>query len=173
MIHLPDDSISDITGLLYHSYGLEYPVMTIKSEGNNEVYEDYALYTHATMYVLADKYAMPDLRTESLRKFSHTMEVNKGNANLRSMILEVMLLVYGATPDNDRSLRDLVSGFAAKDWAWFEQQPEIQNHAPSAFLLDVASALTKQVAKDKFIIAKTEAWRAYGNRRMYRYSQND
>ena len=113
------------------------------------------------MYALADKYAMPDLQIESLCKFAYTMQALVGHHEERSAVLEVMPLVYDGTPDSDRGLRDPVAEFAAKHWDWFKVQAEIQDGAPNGFLLDVASALGRQLAADKLVSAKTEAWRAY------------
>jgi len=58
--------------------------------------------TLARMYGLADKYILPELKTDIASRFLHRFSTSTFN-----QILGVLPIVYESTPNSDRGLRDL------------------------------------------------------------------
>jgi hypothetical protein len=58
---------------------------------------------HAQMYVMGDKYLIPDLKTYARQLFKEAFSTQEG-----VLMGDTIIAVYSSTPENDRGLRDIV-----------------------------------------------------------------
>jgi hypothetical protein len=58
---------------------------------------------HAQMYAMGDKYLIPDLKTYARQLFKEAFSTQEG-----VLMGDTIIEVYSSTPENDRSLRDIV-----------------------------------------------------------------
>jgi len=104
-----------------------------------------ALSTHAQMYALGDKYAIPALSSDAATKFS----ISVGNASIAgpfpqwlvSEMLKAVPDIYTSTPETDRELRDKVATLALRHWDILDSHPDFEGtiSACPAFMRDVAN----------------------------------
>ena len=67
------------------------------------------LHVHAQMYSLGDKYDLPGLKKEALRRFINDIAIPGDKKRETLTLLSVIPTVYTTTPESDRGLRDLVA----------------------------------------------------------------
>ena len=66
------------------------------------------LHVHAQMYSLGDKYDLPGLKNEAVRRFKEDVKIPGDRKSETLTLLSVVPTVYTTTPDSDRGLRNLL-----------------------------------------------------------------
>ena len=67
------------------------------------------LHVHAQMYGLGDKYHLPALKKEALRRFDEDVQKPMDGDEQTLRLLLVVPTIYSTTPESDRPLRNLVA----------------------------------------------------------------
>ena len=75
----------------------------------NDAWAQTRLHVHAQMYSLGDKYDLPGLKKEAVRRFINDIAIPGDKKRETLTLLSVIPTVYTATPESDRGLRDLVA----------------------------------------------------------------
>ena len=94
---------------------------------------------NAKVYALADRFEVLDLKELAKSKF----EISFTKDPSAEVISEVIGFVYGHTPSNDRSLRDLLADYCAKQTYRLQTCPEFRSIMESvgAFCFDLSLGL--------------------------------
>ncbi|KAL6406003.1 hypothetical protein AUP68_10561 [Ilyonectria robusta] len=111
---------------------------TGESEDNTSEDAIPILSVHTTMFALADKYNMEELRVLSAKKYSENLKKNPDVVNFLLSISEV----YNSTPTSSRGLRDPALAFAR------ERLPESLTSSDAKEWFDKATADTPEFIKD-------------------------
>ena len=75
----------------------------------NDSWAQTRLHVHAQMYSLGDKYDLPGLKKEAVRRFIDDIAIPGDKKRETLTLLSVIPTIYTTTPDSDRGLRDLVA----------------------------------------------------------------
>ena len=75
----------------------------------NDSWAQTRLHVHAQMYSLGDKYDLPGLKKDAVRRFIGDIAIPGDKKCETLTLLSVIPIIYTTTPDSDRSLRDLVA----------------------------------------------------------------
>ena len=75
----------------------------------NDSWAQTRLHVHAQMYSLGDKYDLPGLKKEAVRRFINDIAIPGDKKRETLTLLSVIPTVYTTTPGSDRGLRDLVA----------------------------------------------------------------
>ena len=75
----------------------------------NDSWAQSPLHVHAQMYSLGDKYDLPGLKKEAVRRFINDIAIPGDKKCETLTLLSVIPNVYTTTPESDRGLRDLVA----------------------------------------------------------------
>ena len=142
--------------MLQHLYTFDYPGHKMSIGDDEESSHVSELHTHAQMYALGDEYDIPDLKEEALWKFEKAIEAMEGLSDELTDIIEVIPTVYETTPDGDRSLRDAVVAFGAKNLKQMEDLPEFKIAATRVpvYLIEVLPGFLIQCEADRFHYGK-------------------
>ena len=74
----------------------------------NDSWATTRLHVHAQMYGLGDKYHLPALKKEALRRFDQDVRIPTDSKSETLRLLLVVPTIYSTTPETDRQLRNLV-----------------------------------------------------------------
>ena len=66
------------------------------------------VHVHVRMYGLGDKYHLPALKKEALRRFDQDVRIPTNSKSETLTLLSVIPTIYSTTPEIDRQLRNLV-----------------------------------------------------------------
>ena len=131
IVDLDDDDPVAVWALVQYLYHLEYPtptddlvweVLKLEEEGEpyNEDPEEFpasstwgCLFRQAKIYILAEKYGLPGLKSLARRNFEEGITGAFGGTT--EDVIGCVREVYTATPEDDRGLRDLLISTLTKD----------------------------------------------------------
>ena len=79
------------------------------------------------MYSLGDKYDIQGLKKVSARNFQTGLDATKASFRELLNVIAAIPIVYGATPDTGRILRDIVLTIARQDWESMSALPKFKD----------------------------------------------